>query len=69
MVKLSSALFQAAVYLESAYPNGSQERMIADLCAQASAAMESPEPEQGQGAEPSNGDSTEQTVVATDRAE
>lgn len=43
-VELSSALFQAAVYLET-YPVGTFERQIADICAQASAVME-PEEEQ-----------------------
>ena len=34
-ITISSALFQAAVWLENAYPAGSKERMIADICWQA----------------------------------
>lgn len=39
-ITLCSALFQASVLLEFAYPIGSNERAIADLCRQASAAIE-----------------------------
>ena len=39
-ITLCSALFQASILLESAYPIGSEERAIADMCEQASMAIE-----------------------------
>ena len=34
-IDLTSALFQSSVWLESAYPKGSMEHQIADVCWQA----------------------------------
>jgi hypothetical protein len=42
---LDSALFQASVFLSSAYPLGSQEHQIADICGQAAMALEELEQE------------------------
>lgn len=43
-VTLASALFQSALFLESAHPIGSQERLIAEICWQASKALEPMDP-------------------------
>jgi hypothetical protein len=39
-ISLSSALFQAAVLLESKYAAGTQEHLVAEICAQASTEFE-----------------------------
>jgi hypothetical protein len=39
-ITLSSALFQASIWLERTYPEGSMERLIADVCWQAHEAIE-----------------------------